>query len=184
MARRWSHRTAAGPRRPTTRGYRECVSRRSFPALAPPAPGRTPAPRSRAATDLLDPPAGCRLLIVLVVDVVVDVERADRHHAAEEEVDITRQPDIWKRLAHRHRGLEIGDAQQPRRRQEIEVHVVERVLDDLMRLRLDPDGDQRDLVHHLFDLGFVVFAAILLLLLLPLLLLLLLVSEQLGRVVL
>ena len=66
----------------------------------------------------------------------------------------------------------------------VEVHVVERVLHDLMRLGVDPDRHQRDLVHQPLHRGFHVFATIRFLLFLPFPLLFLLVPEEARRVVL
>ena len=54
---------------------------------------------------------------------------------------------------HRHGRAHVAEPHQPLRREEIEVDVVEGVFDDLMRVRLDPQRDERDLVHHPLNLG-------------------------------
>jgi hypothetical protein len=62
-------------------------------------------------------------------------------------VDGARQPHTRKRLAHLHRCAHILDANERAAGQELEPHVVERVLDDLVRLGLYPERHERDLVH-------------------------------------
>ena len=85
----------------------------------------------------------------------MQVELTDRERARQCEIERVRQPHVRKRLPHRHRRLEIVDVNQPLRRQEVEADIVERVLHDLMRLRLDPERDERDLVHQPLELGVV-----------------------------
>src|SRR5207302_10395944 len=67
------------------------------------------------------------LSIVVVLDRVPNIERADGERGSRVHVDGLWQPDVRKRLAHRHRRLDVVHADQPLTRKEAEIDVVERV---------------------------------------------------------
>src|SRR5262245_15223127 len=88
--------------------------------------------------------------VVRVVQRVAHVELTGGHRHSRRDFERARQPDLLvlrERLRHRHRGLDVVQVQQPLGREEIEADVVERVLHDLMRGRLDPERHERHLVH-------------------------------------
>ena len=68
-------------------------------------------------------------------------------------VQPARQPHPLERLEHRHRRPHGVDTNEPRGRQEVEPHVVERVPDDLVLPRIHPQRHQRGLVHLALDVG-------------------------------
>src|SRR5262249_47478332 len=71
--------------------------------------------------------------VIVIIDVVVNVNRAEGKQHLEVHVDPARQPDLGKRLKHCHVGADIGQPGQPLSGKEVPTEIVERVLQDLMR---------------------------------------------------
>src|SRR5215468_9195066 len=86
--------------------------------------------------------------VVVVAGGLAKAELADRNRERGLQLDVLGQPDLGKRLVHRHRRLDRVDRDDPGRGQELEVDVVEGVLHNLMGGRLDPQRHERDLVHQ------------------------------------
>src|SRR6267143_3960202 len=86
--------------------------------------------------------------VIVIGELVAQVQGPDGERGANGHLEIARQPHVRKRLAHGHRRAEIVDVHEPWHRQEIEPDVVEGVFHDLVRLRLDPERHQCDLVHQ------------------------------------
>src|SRR5713101_6882855 len=89
-----------------------------------------------------------RAAVVVVFEAVAQVELPDGERHGEVDLEVGRQPHVRKRLADRHCRLEIADVHEPLGGEKVEADVVERVLDDLVCVRLDPQRDERDLVHQ------------------------------------
>src|SRR5262245_10785000 len=53
------------------------------------------------------------LAIVVIIDVVVNLNRAKRKEQLEVHIDPLRQPDLGKRLMHRHARVDVGQPGQP-----------------------------------------------------------------------
>ena len=78
-------------------------------------------------------------------------ERAARQRDARVNVHLARQPHARERLAHRHRRADVVDFDQPAAGQKVHPDVVERVFDDLVLGGIDPERDERGLVHLALD---------------------------------
>src|SRR5688572_20300751 len=98
----------------------------------------------------LNPGRDLRQTVIVVFHVVSRRNRSDRHGDAEPHVDRAWQPHVGERLRHAHRGAKIVEAYERSTGQELEIHVVEGVLNDLMLCRFDPERDERHLIHLLF----------------------------------
>src|SRR6476660_2268075 len=83
------------------------------------------------------------LAVIVVIEGVVHRDRTNREEHADVHVDAAWQPDVWKRLEDGHRGLHVGQPRQPLPGKEIPSEIVEGVLHDLVRARVNPERHLR-----------------------------------------
>src|SRR6185369_10273233 len=99
--------------------------------------------RSKASTSgPVGDPDLCRdvgTTVIVIIDVVVNANGAESKQHLEIHVDRARQPDLRKCLKHGHVGADIGQPGEPLSGKKVPTEIVERVFQDLMRGRLDPE---------------------------------------------
>src|SRR5262245_31965443 len=94
-----------------------------------------------------------RELVVVVVDGVPPVDFTVRERRIEADAQRPRQPDRREWLSHFHRRVHAIDPDQPSSGEEVELDVLEVVLEYLVFGGIDPERDDRALVHLGLNLG-------------------------------